>query len=802
MPSPRSEDNFSLETLEFGEVLELLRRFLSGPISGPLLESVRPGPGREKIETEFRRVEDAREYLRTKPRPPLADLKDPRPLLERLQIKGDSLTGTEILTLLSVARAAIRVRGLFAQSNFDQLSHLAGRLADFRTLVGELDGKILPDGSLDDSASTELRRLRRAQESQRRELESLLEKILHRLAGGDVLQEAVVTVRSDRRVIPVRAEAKRRVPGIVHGASSSGATVYLEPMETVPLNNELAELADREFAEAQRVLGIFTEKLRSFGSEFETAAQLLGEMDLAFAKAEFARAYNACLPKFVSARSLTLGETRHPLLEEALGALGRKPVPVTLKLEAPSTMMILSGPNTGGKTVALKTAGIAVLMAQSGLPVLAGEARLPWFGRVLADIGDLQSIQANLSTFSAHITRIQRMLGAAGSNDLVLLDELGSSTEPGEGAALALAILDEFRRRSSMTFVSTHLSRLKGYAASTPGVVNAAMEFDEKTLQPTYRLLTGLPGKSSAIEIAARLGLGEETLERARQLLEPAEAETSKLLESLHGLKAELAGERQEIEARRRELEAQAAERERKFEAERRAKLKELDERLDRTLRENERRWEQVIARLRAEAEARKAGKTIERRIAEIKQETRTEWDAQVLETLGEPAGTDESVQRIEPAIGDRVHVPNFSVPGTVTALPDPEHVEVEVGRLRTRARREDVKVLSRLSGPSRRAMTSPGLGNMRLEGSAADAPLEINVIGSTAEEARERVDEFLDRAYLAGRRRLRIIHGHGKGVLRKTLHEMFATHPHVEKFSPAPQNEGGAGATIVELKA
>jgi len=789
-------------------VVELLRGFLSGSITEPQLAGLAPGAVLEPIRRDLERAREAMEYLRESPRPALGSLKDPRGILEKLAIEGVSLTAFEILALLAVARAGRDFRTLFRGSPLSHLVELTRGLADFRSLVGQLDGKILPDGSLDSSASPELARLRRAIERLRVELQSTLEKLLRRFSQDGVLQDAVVTIRNDRFVLPIRVEEKRRVPGVVHGASSSGATVYLEPLETLPLNNELVELQDREFAEIQRILGEFSALLRERIVDLRAAAQILGEVDLAFAKAEFARAYDCCLPQFVAGRALALQDVRHPLLEKALRAQKGRSVPLSLELAEPKIMMVVSGPNTGGKTVTVKTIGLAVLMAQAGLPVLASEARLPLFGRVLADIGDQQSIEANLSTFSAHVINIQAMARVAGPDDLVLLDELGASTEPNEGAALAVAILEHFRARRAMTFVTTHHSRLKAYAAETPEAENAAMEFDEATLQPTYRLLIGLPGKSSALDTAQRLGLEPSIIEKARSLLHPADAEAAALLAQLHAQKTEFERATARLVQQQQELEARRVELEKKFQEERRAKLKELDQRLEETLRAFEKKWQETVTELRAQVDAAKAARRIDRKAASLKQEVREEWNAQVLDTLGAPPAAEEAVIDVPPAVGDRVRVANLPAPGTVIALIDAEHVEVEVGRLKMRLRKDEVRVLSHgapgagpravVEAPRARPATPSAHST---EESATETAAEINVIGTTAEEARERVDKFLDQAFLDGRFRLRVVHGHGKGILRKSLHEMFASHPHVEKYYPAPPREGGTGATIVELK-
>lgn len=788
---------FSCDVLDFDGIVAILRGFISGPIGLPLLESLKPGVDVEEIRRELERASEAREFLRQTPRPSLGALKDPRPILEKLRIEGVSLQALEILALLEVARAAQDLSKMFVKSPFDRLTELTARAADFRGLIAELDGKILPDGSVDSSASPELARLRRSMERLRQQVQSSLEQILQRFGERGILQDAVVTIRNDRLVIPVRAEEKRRVPGVVHGASSSGATIYLEPLETVPLNNELVELQDQEQSEILRMLALFTDQLRARREELASATEILSRLDLVFAKAAFARRYNCCLPEFASPRALLLRDLRHPLLEKSLEAQRRKPVPLTIELNPPKTLVVISGPNTGGKTVALKAIGIAVLMAQAGLPVAASEARIPIFGRVLADIGDPQSIEANLSTFSGHILKIQSMLERAEHNDLVLLDEIGASTEPHEGAALAIAILERFREIGAMTFVTTHHSRLKSFGAEIPEAVNAAMEFDEETLQPTYRLLMGLPGKSSALDVASRLGLEPAILDKARTLLEPGEAEAASLIARLHAQQAAFKRELELLEQRRKELDARGAELKREFQEERRARLKELDARLEEMLRQFDNKWQSALAEFRSQAEMTKVARKVERKAASLKSEAREEWNAQVLEALGAGASSEQAQLDVLPSVGDRVRVDKFSSPGIVTAIADQDHVEVQIGPLRMRARKEEVRVLA----PTREATPEPQAVARAVVERPRDAPSEINVIGCTAEEAREQVDKFLDQAYVAGRFRLRVVHGHGKGVLKKTLHEMLASHAHVEKFYPAPQHEGGAGATIVELK-
>ncbi|HEV3277769.1 MAG TPA: Smr/MutS family protein [Terriglobia bacterium] len=801
-------DRFSLATLEFDGVLSILAEFLSGPISRSRLGELAPSTDLERIRVDLARAGEARRYASATARPGFGSLGDPEPILAKLAIEGLSCESLEILALTALARSAQNLRRAF--DSYPELDQLASGLPDFRNLLAELEGKIAPDGSVESSASPELGRIRRNVERLRHEIQTTIQRLLGRLSRAGVAQDDIVTVRNDRLVIPIRAEEKRRVDGLVHGVSASGATLYLEPLETVPLNNELVEMEDRELAEVRRILGELTERLRDRRHDLVQAAGILAEVDLVFAKAEFGRVYNCCLPELRPGGPLELEDARHPLLEKALRGFGRKPVPLTLRLDPDQTVLVISGPNTGGKTVVLKTIGLSALMAQSGLPVPAVIARLPVFGRVLADIGDLQSIEASLSTFSAHIRNLRRMAEAAGPGDLVLADELGGSTDPEEGAALAVAILEHFRARGALAVVTTHASRLKNYAAETPGAINAAMEFDDRTLESTYRLLVGLPGKSSGLSVAERLGLPLTIVERARALVAPEEREVSALVETLHRERAEMERKLRESEVARIELERRRSEFEQQYQAERRARLAELSRRLEEALKRESRRWESALDEIRSEVKAqaersltlnqsrsqfRRLEQKLERLPGAIANEARDSWKSEMAEVVG-PEEIPEPAVAIEgaPRPGDTVQVDGIPAPGTVTAVAS-GGIEVEVGRLRMRVDPSRVRVLLRKHAPPAGATGSgPVIAY-------AEAPAEINVIGRTAEEAREQVDAFLDHAFVARRFRLRVVHGHGKGILRRTLQEMFESHPHVEKFYAAPQNEGGTGATIVELK-
>ncbi|HEX9108968.1 MAG TPA: Smr/MutS family protein [Longimicrobiales bacterium] len=471
-------------------------------------------------------------------------------------------------------------------------------------------------------------------------------------------------------------------------------------------------------------------------------------------------------------------------------------MPLSVELDEKCRILLISGPNTGGKTVTLKTVGLLALMAQSGLPVPAAEAEFPVFEQVLADIGDYQSIEASLSTFSAHIAHIREMALEVTPDTLVLLDELGAATDPEEGGALGVAVLDHFRAAGAFTLASTHLLALKVYGANTDTVLNGSMGFDEQTLEPTYRLHLGSPGKSAGLEIATRLGMPEHIMRRARQAMSTHEQDLARFLGELHRRLAEV----NELERQLREERARLQERERETarEWERRetTKLKELERRTEEVLARFEEQAQETIGKIAQAGEQRKAAEQAQRRVAKVKRELREEFETTVLSTQDEARQGELRRPRIEE--GARVRLRDIREPARVRRLLGNGRIEVEAGFMKMQVVADDViEVLPEASGPAK----LPRNVSFRPAPELAPSAQEINVIGQHAEEARDQVDAFLDRAYMATASRVRIVHGHGMGVLRKVVQELLAKHPHVSKFYPAPQQEGGAGATIVELK-
>ena len=495
------------EVLEFDRLKEIVSRSSTCVPGRRVIEALVPSLDVAALETEFELIREAMAYLRVGSELGFGSLADPDEWLARMAVPGSVLVPAELLNVASLAENADAVKQTFKSeaAKYPRLVERAASLADFRSLLTAIRRAVMPNGEIGDDASPQLRRIRASKIQARATIQHSLEKIMR--SRGELAGEDYVTLRNDRFVIPVRAGDRRGVPGVVHAASATGQTVFVEPLEAIDLNNRLVQLGEEEMAEIARILEELTARVRADRGPLEAAAGAIAHLDSIFARGRFAREFDCVIPEFTAGNSLRLEAARNPVLEATLRPQGRKAVAMSIALGGDETVMVVSGPNTGGKTVSLKTVGLAALSAQSGIPVAAERAEMPVFDRVLADIGDEQSIAADLSTFSAHMLNLKSMLEIATEHSLILVDEMGTGTAPEEGAALAVALLEEFRARHALTLATTHHDRLKAYASTTPGIVNAAMEFDQVNLRPTYRLLFGVPGTSSGIEIARRLGL-------------------------------------------------------------------------------------------------------------------------------------------------------------------------------------------------------------------------------------------------------------------------------------------------------
>ncbi len=821
---PRPVSQTSSRVLEFDSLRDLLRGYASSPLGQGLIAHLKPSTDREWIENQQQLTTEIREFRRVGGRFDFSGLLDVTKLVEKSRIAGAALETTDIRDVVLMVDRAAEWREIVlnppAAMKFDwkAVSLLSAGIADFTDTLRAFRNKILPDGTLDDKASPELSRIRREIDKQRRSIQESLRGYLRRLSEGGAVQDELVTIRGERFVIPVKVEQKRRVQGVVHGASSSGQTVFVEPLETIEQNNELVRLLDEEQAEIHRILVEMTRRIGENTGPILAAVEVLSELELQFAKARFAEEYN-CVPVVLSEHSsgdglprpsmssearLVLIEARHPLLEHNLKAKGQNVVPTTVELESDARELVITGPNTGGKTVVLKTVGLLALMAQSGIPVPADRAELPVFDAVLADIGDYQSIEQNLSTFSAHVTNIDFISRTATAQSLALLDELGSATDPEEGAALAVAIAERFRHIGCVAIISTHHTSLKVFGATTAGVINASVGFDEATLQPTYELKIGVPGASAGINIAQRLGLDPTIIEAARARLGSQARDVGQFLDRLHAELREVEAERLRLRAREEEIQREKNYLAAEGKKEQQAKIKEMEKKLDTLLRDFEYHAREMVNAIQDRAAAQKLSKDAERQISKLRREFREQFDSSV---VAHTSGADQGDPHAQPQLvkhvseGDTVKLKSVGRPAVVARRIDDNHFEVEIGAMKMKIARDDIAdVLVHASDSPVKAARARGI-SVSLESENQSMSSEINVIGRTVDDATREVEKFVDRAFLAGLPRVRVVHGSGMGILRKALRQYLQKHPHVESVTEPPQNEGGGGATVVELR-
>ena len=810
----------SAQVLEFDSLRKLLRGYASSPLGQGLIAKLAPSTDRNWIENQQQLTREIREFRRVGGSFDFSSLPHIVKLVEESRIAGAALETVAIRDVVLVVDRAAEWREIALsppaamKMEWTAVAQLSSGIGDFTEFLRAFRNKILPDGTLDDKASPELARIRRDIEKQRRLIQESLRGYLRRLAEGGTVQDELVTIRGERFVIPVKVEQKRRVQGVVHGASSSGQTVFVEPLETIEQNNELVRLLDEELAEIHRILLEMTRRIGEQAGPILVAVDVLSELELQFAKARFAEDYNCVAVVLHGSASpaehesteagLVLIKARHPLLERNLKTKGGRVVPTSIELENDGRELVITGPNTGGKTVALKTLGLLSLMAQSGIPVPADRAELPIFDAVLADIGDYQSIEQNLSTFSAHVTNIDFISQTASPQSLVLLDELGSATDPEEGAALAVAIAEHFRRIGCITIISTHHTSLKVFGANTAGVVNASVGFDEATLQPTYELKIGVPGASAGINIAQRLGLNPSIIDAARARLSTQARDVGHFLDRLHAELRDAEAERLGLQSREAEVEREKVRLAAEGKKEQQAKVKEMEKKLDSLLRDFEYHARETVNAIQDRAAAQKLSKEAERRISKLRREFREQFDSAV---VAHTTGADQGDPQAQPQVvrhvseGDTVKLKSVGRPGLVTRRLDDNHFEVEIGAMKMRIARDDIaEVLARSADSPVKAARARGI-SVALEREGQSIPSEINVIGQNVDDATREVEKFVDRAFLAGLPRVRVVHGSGMGILRKALRQYLQTHPHVESIAEPPQNEGGAGATVVELR-
>ena len=724
--------------VEWDEVRALLARDADTPMGQEWALTLEPGTDPDAIRLALTDTREARQALAEAGSPPWGALPDVRPSLERCRVPEAILEGAELVTLVPLIEASNRLRayGRGAAPVAPRLAVRFRHLPSLAPLHDLLSRSLTPEGTLTDEASPRLRSIRRKIKEQRAQIVKVLEALFHSQGAEAAFQDRYVTIRHGRYVVPVRAEALPRVKGIVHDRSQSGATLFVEPERAVELNNDLVQAVREEEAECLRILQALTNEVSAVLPELDMLVEGIGELDLIFARAEMAERMKATEPEIDAGRTIALSGARHPLLlAQSWKEPGRPVVPVDLHLDADQPLLLVTGPNAGGKTVALKTLGLLALMAQAGchLPVEEG-SRLPIFSRLFAVIGDDQSVAENLSTFSAFVKQVKDLLADVDDRSLVLLDELGAGTDPDEGAALAQAILEDLQVRGALVMATTHLEPLKAFASTHAGARNASVEFDGERLAPTFRLLYDRPGQSYALTIAARLGLPDRLIDRA------------------HSHRSTQAKNLQELLARLDQEARQSADR--AAEAERReSQAAALLGRAQKEVEAAQAKAKEILARAKAEAQTL---------LADIKRKVAEEW---------ERLKSEERSKRALEATRKRLAEVAPPAPG------QPARTMVLTPSWRDKLR-ESVRMPEK-----------------------TDVPEELMLIGKTTDEGRDLVEKYLDDAFLAGRRSVRLVHGKGTGVLRKAVHELLAVHPLVESFRPGNPNEGGGGATVVELK-
>ena len=820
-PIPSPVVNADSAALEWEPLLALVAGFAASPVGRAAILAFRPSTDPEWISRQHQLTGEVRLLLEEQISIALGGLFDPTELADKARIPDVALEAVELQAVARLAHDIASWQSLLREppprvvGRLPGLSELSAPLSgSLRPLAETIERKILPDGSLADDASPELGRIRREQERQRRVIEESLRAALRKLSAEGSTQDEVITIRGDRFVIPVRSELKRRVGGVVHGVSSSGQTVYVEPLETIEQNNELVRLFEEEQAEIHRIFVALTRQVAMHAGSLAEGARVLALVDSLLARARFARDYD-CVAPAMAADLLQLKAARHPLLEKRLRSTGAQRnmavVPLTLELTSDQRQIVISGPNTGGKTVTLKTVGLLSMMAQAGLPVPAAAATFPVFSAFLADIGDAQSIEAALSTFSAHITNLDRLSRLAGPESLVLLDELGSSTDPEEGAALAVAVASFFLQAGAWTLISTHHTSLKVYAANTPGVLNAAAGVDEVTLAPNYQLRLGAPGASAGILTAERLGLNKTIIAGARERLGSQQADIARFLDRLHKELTQLDDDRKKARQEQYTLNQERARLAREGDVELRSRTRELEQKLASLMKEFEFQMRENVRAIDDRAAQQKLSKEAERRITRLRREFQESFNQAV---VAHRTGSDQGDANAQPHLvrhvgtGDQVRLKSMGKVGVVQREVEKDLFEVALGPIKMRVKRDDIAEVVKPSSPGAErgdplaaARRQKGVHVSITPASTDDLRMEINLIGRTVDEATEELEKYLDRAFLAGLPRVRVIHGHGAGILRRGVRDFLKSHPHVATIAEAPQNEGGQGATLVELR-
>ncbi|MCI6430951.1 MAG: endonuclease MutS2 [Oliverpabstia sp.] len=787
----------ALYTLEYNKIIEMLASHASSPLGKIRCEDLVPSISLGEIEYKQQQTQDALTRLFQKGNLSFGSVKDVRGSLKRLEI-GSTLGITELLQICGLLENTSRVKSYGRHErengNNDSLDPLFDALEPLPNLSGEIRRCILSEDEISDDASSALKQIRRS-------MKVTGEKIHTQLAGmvngsaRTYLQDAVITMRNGRYCIPVKAEYKSQVPGMIHDQSSTGSTLFIEPMAIVKLNNEIRDLELKEAAEIEVILATLSELAAQNREAIQYNLENLVELDFIFARASLAMEQNATRPIFNTKGYINIRKGRHPLIDK------KKVVPIDIHLGKDFHLLIVTGPNTGGKTVSLKTVGLLTLMGQAGLHIPAlDRSELAVFHEVYADIGDEQSIEQSLSTFSSHMTNVVSFIEKADANSLVLFDELGAGTDPTEGAALAIAILNHLQKQGIRTMATTHYSELKVYALSTPGVENASCEFNVETLRPTYRLLIGVPGKSNAFAISGKLGLPSYIIEEAKKQISAKDESFEDVISTLEENRITIEKERLEIEKYKEEITSLKARLE--------AKQEKLDQRKAKILQEANEEAHAILrdAKEYADQTMKEFHKFGKENVSVKEMEAERQRLRQKMNKIEKNISIKEKKQtgNLKPSdlhLGDGVKVLSMNLKGTVSTLPDSKgFLFVQMGIMRSKVHISDLMLLQEdpvITAPN---MQKTNTGKIKMSKSAS-VGIEINLLGKTVDEAVAELDKYLDDAYLAHMPSVRIVHGKGTGALRKGVHNYLRRVKYVSSFRLGEFGEGDAGVTIVEFK-
>lgn len=787
----------TLTKLEYHKIIAMLEEQASSFRGRQLCRKLKPMTDLNKINTSQEQTAAAFTRLIKKGRISFSDAAPIEESMKRLEV-GAALGSGELLRILKLLQTAGRVKAYGRHDTQDELTDCLDayfeQLEPLTLLANEIERCIISEDEISDDASSTLKHIRR-------NINNMNDKVhatLTNLVNGSLrtyLQDPIITMRGDRYCLPVKAECRGNVQGMIHDQSSTGSTLFIEPMAVVKLNNDLKELYAKEQEEIQVILARLSEDTAEYIEEIRTDYRSLTDLDFIFARGRLALEMNGSRPLFNTEGRIYIREGRHPLLD------ARKVVPITISLGKDFTLLIVTGPNTGGKTVSLKTVGLLTLMGQAGLHIPAGDhSELAVFHQVYADIGDEQSIEQSLSTFSSHMTNIVSFLQDVDENSLVLFDELGAGTDPTEGAALATAILSYLHKRGIRAMATTHYSELKVYALSTPGVENACCEFDVESLKPTYRLLIGIPGKSNAFAISSKLGIPDYIIEDAKKRLTEQDVSFEDMMTDLETSKRTIEKEREEIAAYKREIEAlkmQTRQKQDKLDEQRERILREANEKANAILRDAKDVADETIKNFRKFGKENISAADMEKERERLRKKIK---DTSAASTI-KAQKPKKAYKPSDFKLGESVKVLSMNLTGTISSKPDSRgNVTVQMGILRSQVNISDLEIIEDVNPYSPKAMKRTSKGKIKMSKSLSVSP-EINLLGKTVDEAVSELDKYLDDALLSHLNSVRVVHGKGTGALRKGIHEYLRRQKHVKSYRLAEYGEGDAGVTIVELK-